>query len=120
MSSSECSSLRRLVFTVGGRQVGDGPRQGKGRVEPQLEPQCEGVIAGFERVGDVAGKVRQTGLLAIGVALLGGVAVRQPHGGPVPIHGLVDHAGASGRGGVMHDRLLAAELPVKAVRTLDA
>ena len=103
-----------------GRRRGDGPRQGKGSVEPQFEPQGEGVVTRVERVSDVTGEVRQTGLLAIGVALLGGVAVRQPHGGPMPVHDLVHHAGAPRRGGVVHHRVLAAENPVIGVRALDA
>ncbi len=103
-----------------GRRRGDGPRQGEGSVEPQLEPQGEGVVAGVERVGDVTGEVRQTGLLPVGVPLLGGIAVRQPHGGPVPVHDLVHHARASCRGGVVHHRVLAAEDPVIGVRALDA
>ena len=50
-----------------------------------------------------------TRLLAVGVALLGRVAVRQPHGPPMPVHDLVHHARAPRRGGVMHRCFLAAE-----------
>ncbi len=75
-----------------GRRRGDGPRQGEGAVEPQLEPQGQGVVTRVERVDDVTGEVRQTGLLPVGMSLLGGIAVRQPHGRPVPVHDLVHHA----------------------------
>jgi hypothetical protein len=43
------------------------------------------------------------------VALLGGVAVRQPHRGPVSIHHRVYDAGSPRRGGVMNDRRVRAE-----------
>ncbi len=42
------------------------------------------------------------------------------HGGPVPVHDLVHHAGAPRRCGVVHDGLLAAEHPMVRVRALDA
>ncbi len=90
------------------------PRPHEGR------PQGEGVVTGVERIGDVTGEVRQTGLLPVSVPLLGGIAVRQPHGGPVPVHDLVHHARAPRRGGVVHHRILAAENPVVGIRALDA
>ncbi len=42
----------------------------EGVVEPPLKPQGEQVVAGFDRVGHVAGEVRQARLLALAVPLL--------------------------------------------------
>ena len=47
------------------------PRHGEGSVEPQLEPQGQGVVAGVERVGDIARQVSQAGLLPVDMALVG-------------------------------------------------
>src|SRR4051812_11288958 len=62
----------------------------------------------------------QAGLLGSRMALLGGVTIRQPDQGPMAVHHGPDHRGGAGRGSLMNDSVLAAELPVIGVRAFDA
>lgn len=77
-------------------------------------------MAGFEKVGDVKRHMRQAGLLADAMPLLGRVPVKDPHRWPVLGH----HPDEQGRrlawGGVMDNRFLAAERSVVGVDALDA
>src|SRR4051812_13022494 len=72
--------LAPLGIDRGGRRAADPARQREGRAEPQLKAERDRVVAGFERIGDVARQMRQAGLLPVRMTLLGGVTVRQPHG----------------------------------------
>src|SRR4051812_4379279 len=61
----------------------------------------------------------QTGLVGYPMALLGGVAVREPERGAVSVHHVPDHRGRPGRRGVVHHRLGRAEHPMVGVCALD-
>ena len=76
-----------------GGQVGDALGQGEhGLAARACRRKGTGSSLASTRVGDVAGQMRQAGLLRVRVALLGRVAVRDPHRGPVPVHHGPHHA----------------------------
>src|SRR4051794_13672034 len=63
ISSSAASSLRRLALIVEAARL---PIPREGRAEPQLEAERDRVVAGFERIGDVARQMRQGTVNLIG------------------------------------------------------
>ena len=81
--------------------------QAEGLVQPQLEPHRQNVVAGLDRIGDIAGQMSQAGLVRIGVALLRHIAIRTPDLGAVAAHHVADH------------HFGAAENPVVGVAALD-
>ena len=85
--------------------------QGKHGSQPELQTPGHGIVAGFGDVGDIARQMGQAGLMLGGMALLGSVAVRDPHRGPVAVHHLPHHDSAPCRGGRVHDGVRRMEDP---------
>ena len=82
--------------------------QRKGAIEPQPQAERRLVLAVFVGEAGVAGEMGKTGLLSVGGALLGRIAMRGSHLRAM----IVEH--------VAHDGLLAAEHPLVGVDALDA
>jgi len=62
----------------------------------------------------------EAGLVRIGMTLLGGIAVGAPDVGAMPVHHGAHHDRAAGRGGGVHDGLVAPEHSVVRIAALDA
>ena len=88
-----------------GGQGGDAPGQGEDVLQQELQAPGDGIVADLDDVGDVARQMRQAGLVLGGMALLGGLAVRDPHRRLVHIHHLAHHDSAARRRGHVHHGL---------------
>ena len=84
-----------------------------------VEDILEAPFEGAPRVGDVTGKMRQTGLVRVGMTLLGDIAVGTSDLGPVSIHYLAHHHRPARRRALMHHRFGGAEKPMVGVASLD-
>lgn len=103
-----------------GGQVGDALGQGEYGSQPELQSPGHGIVADLDDVCDVAGEMGEAGLVHGGMTLLCGVAVRDPHRGPVAVHHLPHHDGAPRRRSLVDDRLGRMEDPMVSVAALDA
>jgi hypothetical protein len=93
--------------------------QGEHGSQPELQTPGYGIIARFDDVGDIAGEMGEAGLMRGGVPLLGGVAIRDPHRRPMPVHHLSHHDSAPRRRRRVHHRAGRVEHPVKGIATSD-
>jgi hypothetical protein len=102
-----------------GRECAEMSPECEGIAHPEFEPERRRIVADLQSIGDVADQIRQTGLMALAVTLLGAITIRGAERRAMTTHHISKHLGRPTEGRLVKHTPIRAEHPVLGVDALD-
>jgi hypothetical protein len=102
-----------------GRECAEMSPECEGIAHPEFEPERRRIVADLQSIGDVADQIRQTGLMALAVTLLGAITIRGAERRAMTTHHISKHLGRPTEGRLVKHNPIRAEHPVLGVDALD-